>query len=254
MSGSISTRDRTTLSKAAHILYEFHFVSFSCFIYITRRMGCRVWVPAICMRSEWCTVTNIGNMGNATWIRFIVLSWLVMLVVIPLYCGYRMVELISTTAAIPYLFLSFPRVYQSPICDSHNTMAETKLKPAILIISDTASQNPASDKTVNVLSTSFAVAGPGTWESPVTKIVPDSVLDIQRAICDWTDGPDWFNLILLSGGTGFAVKDNTPEVCWCTYNGFHVLTGPGRITARPSPCAGSCVSHETLSLQQQYND
>ncbi|EYE92920.1 bifunctional molybdopterin adenylyltransferase MobB/molybdopterin molybdotransferase MoeA family protein [Aspergillus ruber CBS 135680] len=90
-------------------------------------------------------------------------------------------------------------------------MAETKLKPAILIISDTASQNPASDKTVNVLSTSFAVAGPGTWESPVTKIVPDSVLDIQRAICDWTDGPDWFNLILLSGGTGFAVKDNTPE-------------------------------------------
>lgn len=91
-------------------------------------------------------------------------------------------------------------------------MAETKLKPAILIVSDTASQNPASDKTVDVLTASFAAAGPSTWESPVTKIVPDNVLDIQRTICNWTDGPDWFNLILVSGGTGFAVKDNTPEV------------------------------------------
>ncbi|OJJ80435.1 uncharacterized protein ASPGLDRAFT_134955 [Aspergillus glaucus CBS 516.65] len=90
-------------------------------------------------------------------------------------------------------------------------MAETKPKPAILIVSDTASQNPASDKTVDALSTSFAAAGPGAWESPVTKIVPDSVLDIQRTICDWTDGPNWFNLILVSGGTGFAAKDNTPE-------------------------------------------
>ena len=94
-------------------------------------------------------------------------------------------------------------------------MAETKLKPAILIVSDTASQNPASDKTADALSTSLAAAG--TWGSPVTKIVPNSVLDIQRIICDWTDGPDWFNLILVSGGTGFAVKDNTPEVSWCIY-------------------------------------
>lgn len=128
-----------------------------------------------------------------------------------------MVGLISTTAAIPYLSLTFPRVYQSPICDNHNTMAETKPKPAILIVSDTASQNPASDKTVDALSTSFAAAGPGAWESPVTKIVPDSVLDIQRTICDWTDGPNWFNLILVSGGTGFAAKDNTPEVGWYIY-------------------------------------
>lgn len=123
-----------------------------------------------------------------------------------------MVELISTTAAIPYLSLTFPRVYSSSICDNHDTMAEMKLKPAILIVSDTASQNPSSDKTVDALLTSFAAAGPGTWESPVTKIVPDSVLDIQRTICDWTDRPGWFNLILVSGGTGFAVKDNTPEV------------------------------------------
>lgn len=91
-------------------------------------------------------------------------------------------------------------------------MAESSLKAAILIVSDTASRNPSSDKTVDTLTASFAAAGQNAWESPVTKIVPDNVLDVQRTICNWTDGPEWFNLILISGGTGFAVKDNTPEV------------------------------------------
>lgn len=92
-------------------------------------------------------------------------------------------------------------------------MADTSLKPAILIVSDTAFGDPSSDKTVDVLSRSFAAVGPSTWESPETMILPDDAPDtIQRTICNWTDGPDWFNLIIVSGGTGFAVRDNTPEV------------------------------------------
>ncbi|KAJ5431137.1 MoeA C-terminal domain IV [Penicillium cf. griseofulvum] len=62
------------------------------------------------------------------------------------------------------------------------------LKVAILIVSDTASKDPASDK-----------------------IVPDDVFQIQQSIYEWTDSPNWYNLILLSGGTGFSIKDNTPE-------------------------------------------
>lgn len=89
----------------------------------------------------------------------------------------------------------------------------TRLKPAILVISDTASQNPSSDKVADALIATFTTTqGSSSWEHPVTKVVPDNVLDIQRAICDWTDGPESVNLILTSGGTGFAVKDNTPEV------------------------------------------
>ncbi|KAJ6148177.1 hypothetical protein N7497_010159 [Penicillium chrysogenum] len=79
---------------------------------------------------------------------------------------------------------------------------ETKLKAAILIVSDTASEDPASDKVVDALRPILAAEG---------KIVPDDVFQIQQSIYDWADSPNWYNLILLSGGTGFAIKDNTPE-------------------------------------------
>lgn len=87
---------------------------------------------------------------------------------------------------------------------------DSKLKVAILLVSDTASQNPASDKTADALTP--ILAAEGKWEPPTVRIVPDDVSQIQRAILDWTDAPNWYNLILLSGGTGFAIKDNTPEV------------------------------------------
>ncbi|KAF9889544.1 hypothetical protein FE257_007254 [Aspergillus nanangensis] len=89
-------------------------------------------------------------------------------------------------------------------------MATNTLRPAILVVSDTASQDPSSDRVSDTLGAVFSTQGP-TWQQPITKIVPDNALDIQRAVCDWTDGPNWVNLILLSGGTGFAVKDITPE-------------------------------------------
>lgn len=92
-----------------------------------------------------------------------------------------------------------------------NKMAGQQLKAAILVVSDTASQDPSSDKVVGTLNDVFAAAGANNWDQPITKIVPDDILQIQRTVCEWTDGSDVVNLILISGGTGFAVKDNTPE-------------------------------------------
>jgi gephyrin len=91
-----------------------------------------------------------------------------------------------------------------------------KLRVAILIVSDTASANPASDKVVDALTPIFAAEG--KWEPPASRIVPDNVGQIQQCVCEWADGPNWYNLILLSGGTGFAIKDNTPEVSVCVPN------------------------------------
>ncbi|KAL9059444.1 MAG: hypothetical protein Q9162_001142 [Coniocarpon cinnabarinum] len=50
--------------------------------------------------------------------------------------------------------------------------------------------------------------------TPQRQIVPDDVLRIQGAITRWADdrhGADAINLIVCSGGTGFARRDVTPE-------------------------------------------
>lgn len=88
-----------------------------------------------------------------------------------------------------------------------------KLKAAILIISDTASKDATTDRATPALETIFAEAGNAQWQVAETKIVPDDILDIQRSITSWSDDVDAkVNLVVTSGGTGFAVKDRTPEV------------------------------------------
>ncbi|KAL2362078.1 hypothetical protein RJZ56_005019 [Blastomyces dermatitidis] len=90
-------------------------------------------------------------------------------------------------------------------------MADSKLKAAILVISDTASRDPSTEKAASALTQTFAAEGGGRWSDPAIVIVPDNVLEIQRQILSWTDAEDYFNLVITTGGTGFAVKDNTPE-------------------------------------------
>jgi len=92
-----------------------------------------------------------------------------------------------------------------------------RLTAAILIISQTASEDPTSDKGGPILREALDAAGGSnaTWDVVEVKIVPDDVLEIQRAITGWTDSEDYANLVITSGGTGFASKDVTPEVCLC---------------------------------------
>ncbi|KAH6690466.1 gephyrin [Plectosphaerella plurivora] len=91
-------------------------------------------------------------------------------------------------------------------------MADSRLKVGILIVSTTASKNPASDKSELVLRDVIESEGGGQWEVVETKIVSDHVPQIQRQIMLWADiGHEAMNLILTTGGTGFAVADHTPE-------------------------------------------
>ncbi|KAM3424046.1 hypothetical protein BST61_g11403 [Cercospora zeina] len=85
------------------------------------------------------------------------------------------------------------------------------LRAAILIVSETASQDASTDKGIPALQQVFAQHGGDQWTAADTRIVPDNVLDIQRTIAEWTDGAEPVNLILTSGGTGFAQQDVTPE-------------------------------------------
>ncbi len=87
------------------------------------------------------------------------------------------------------------------------------LKAAILIVSTTASKDPSTDSSGVILKDVFEQeGGGGKWEVVNTKIVGDEVLDIQRSIMNWADREDGVNLIVSTGGTGFAVHDSTPEV------------------------------------------
>jgi gephyrin len=91
-------------------------------------------------------------------------------------------------------------------------MATPILKAAILVVSTTASRDPSADSSAGILKDVFEQEGGGKWEVTDTKIVGDVVLDIQRIIMGWTDTEDAVNVIISTGGTGFAVYDSTPEV------------------------------------------
>jgi gephyrin len=96
-------------------------------------------------------------------------------------------------------------------------MGDARLRPAVLVISDTASKDPSTDKAGNVLTETFSTEGGDQWRPPVVKIVPDSIVEIQRTVQLWSDSEGYFNLIITTGGTGFAVKDVTPEVGFCAF-------------------------------------
>lgn len=90
--------------------------------------------------------------------------------------------------------------------------APVKLRAAILIVSETASKDPSTDKGIPALQEVFARVGGDRWSADETRIVPDDVLTIQKAVSGWCDGEEYFNLVVTSGGTGFTQKDVTPEV------------------------------------------
>ncbi|OAQ71276.1 molybdenum cofactor biosynthesis protein Gephyrin [Pochonia chlamydosporia 170] len=85
------------------------------------------------------------------------------------------------------------------------------LTAAILIVSTTAAQDPSTDASASVLRNVIAEDGGDKWKVTGESIVSDDVLAIQRQIIQWTDGPDAPNLVITTGGTGFAVADGTPE-------------------------------------------
>ena len=91
-------------------------------------------------------------------------------------------------------------------------MGDARLRPAVLVVSDTASNDASADKAGPVLTDTFSADGGDQWCPPVVKIVPDSIIEIQQTIRQWSDNERYFNLVVTTGGTGFAIKDVTPEV------------------------------------------
>jgi molybdopterin biosynthesis enzyme MoaB len=88
-----------------------------------------------------------------------------------------------------------------------------RLRPAILIISETAFKEPSTDEAGDILRETLNSEGGDKWTEPLVEIVPDDATRIEVAIRRWTDDDEnYVNLVVTTGGTGFAVKDITPEV------------------------------------------
>ena len=51
----------------------------------------------------------------------------------------------------------------------------------------------------------------GPWELIACDVVPDEIMEIQKRVVYWSSQSTKIDLILTSGGTGFAQRDVTPE-------------------------------------------
>ncbi|KAL1905354.1 hypothetical protein Sste5344_008847 [Sporothrix stenoceras] len=90
-------------------------------------------------------------------------------------------------------------------------MSSTTLRVAILVVSTTASRDPSTDAAIPALKSVLEESG--KWTVVETQIVTDETAAIQKQIKSWTDVEEdnTVNLIVTTGGTGFAVSDITPE-------------------------------------------
>ena len=90
-------------------------------------------------------------------------------------------------------------------------MDNQKLTAAVLIISDTVYATPSEDKTFPLLRNTFHEEGNGHWGLVNKIIVPDEKARIEEWIKSCCDIDNTYNLVVTSGGTGFAMRDCTPE-------------------------------------------
>ena len=93
----------------------------------------------------------------------------------------------------------------------------TTFSVGVVIVSTTASLDPSTD-TSELLIHDFFTAANNTndgksyvWHIAETKIVGDDMDAIRTVVKAWADDKK-LNLIITTGGTGFAVTDVTPEV------------------------------------------
>ena len=81
------------------------------------------------------------------------------------------------------------------------------LRVGIVTVSDRSSRGERSDASGPALQQQILDQG---WEVSKMEIIPDDFQTIKELLTSWADSGD-LELILTSGGTGFAPRDITPE-------------------------------------------
>ena len=79
----------------------------------------------------------------------------------------------------------------------------------VFIVSDRVSRHESCDRTGPALVDYLQSLS--EYQICLTAVVSDDPADIRSRLKTWADQSN-MNLILTTGGTGFGVRDNTPEV------------------------------------------
>ncbi|XP_078515659.1 gephyrin isoform X6 [Lissotriton helveticus] len=90
------------------------------------------------------------------------------------------------------------------------TNHDHQIRVGVLTVSDSCFRNLAEDR--SGINLKDLVQDPSLLGGTISayKIVPDEIDDIKETLIDWCDEKE-LNLILTTGGTGFAPRDVTPE-------------------------------------------
>jgi molybdenum cofactor synthesis domain-containing protein len=81
------------------------------------------------------------------------------------------------------------------------------LRVGILTVSDRSSRGERADASGPALAAQAKEYG---WQVVKRRVVPDELPEIKELLLEWCISGD-FDLILTTGGTGFAPRDVTPE-------------------------------------------
>jgi molybdopterin adenylyltransferase len=82
-----------------------------------------------------------------------------------------------------------------------------RIRVAILTVSDRSSRGERPDTSGTALAEAISAQG---WEVAARGLVPDEQAAIKSQLVDWCNS-NTIDLILTTGGTGFAPRDVTPE-------------------------------------------
>ncbi|OPJ83081.1 gephyrin isoform B [Patagioenas fasciata monilis] len=93
------------------------------------------------------------------------------------------------------------------------TNHDHQIRVGVLTVSDSCFRNLAEDR--SGINLKDLVQDPSLLGGTISayKIVPDEIEEIKETLIDWCDEKE-LNLILTTGGTGFAPRDVTPEYLW----------------------------------------
>ena len=130
----------------------------------------------------------------------------------------------------------------------HIVLLPIQSRLEIPLVSDTASKDASADKSGPTIKSIVSEHDGFQVQDEHCRIVADDQAEIAHVVEEWcrSGSLDW---VITTGGTGFGVRDFTPEVNIVPVVGFYAIECfqyPGHYTPHRTTCSRSRPSHDFL--------